>query len=316
MKVFICRRLPEEGLKELTEKCAVEINPYERALTPEELKDYIVDKEAILSVGDRIDAKIIDAAPRLKIISNYGVGYDNIDIEYAAKKGVIVTNLPTAVTQSTAEMTWALILAVARRITEADRLVRASESFLSSPTLLMGTHLFGKRLGIIGFGRIGQEVARRAIPFGMEVVYYDQRRQPAAETSIPATYVDFLDLLSTADVITLHVPLTPETRHLIAEKEFEVMKQSAIIINIARGPVIKENALIAALQSGRIKGAGLDVFEKEPFVPQELRKMNNVVLTPHLGTSTYETRVQMALMAGRNIIDVMNGKKPVNTVNL
>mgnify|MGYP000848133702 FL=1 len=315
MKVLITRKLPAEGIANLLAHCEVEINHADRALSTEELKEALADKEGVLCVGDRMDSAVLDAAPYLKIISNYGVGYDNIDVDYATKKEIVVTNLPQEVTHSTAEMTWALILALARRIVEADAHVRKRESFQTGPEVFLGTHLYGKRLGIIGLGRIGMEVARRALPFGMEVVYNGRNRREKEEAELPMSYLRLPELLATADVISVHVPLTNETYHLLDTQEFELMKETAFVINMSRGPVINEEALTVALTRGKIKGAGLDVFEQEPFVPLSLRKLNNVVLTPHLGTSTYETRVAMAKTAAQAIITVFDSGLPKNIIN-
>jgi glyoxylate reductase len=315
MRVLITRKLPEEGIASLFAHCEVEINYLDRPFSTEELKLAITDKDGVLCVGDTIDEAVLKAAPNLKVISNYGVGYDNIDVSYANKKGIIIANLPHEVTQSTAEMTWALILALARRVVEADTYVRSRDAFQTGPEVFVGTHLYGKRLGIIGLGRIGIEVARRAIPFGMEVVYSDCVRKVNEETKLPISYLTLPELLMTADIITVHVPLTTETYHLVDTKEFKMMKETAYIINISRGPVINEQALIKALIDGKIKGAGLDVFENEPSVPLSLRKLSNVVLTPHIGTSTYETRVAMAKRAVENIITVLHRGLPDNVIN-
>ena len=313
MKVLITQKLPVEDLARYFGGCELEINQGDSPLSPEELKTIIVDKDGLLCVGDRIDQALIDAAPRLKVISNFGVGYDNIDLDYAAQKGIIVTNLPHEVTQSTAEMTWALLLTLVRRTAEADAYVRSREFFPTGPGVMLGTNLYGKRLGIIGLGRIGTEVARRAIPFGMEVVHHSLQWVDDKDLVIPC--LSLTELLSTSDVITIHVPLTTGTYHLLDTEEFNLMKKTAFVINIARGPVINENALITALRDGKIKGAALDVFEKEPFVPQALREMRNVILTPHLGTAAYETRAAMAKTAAQAIMTVFKGGRPANIVN-
>lgn len=315
MKILVTRELPREGLIELLEKFEVEINYLDRRLTAEELRNAISDKDGILCVGDRIDSLTMDAALKLKVISNFGVGYDNIDTDYATKKGIIVANTPDSVTISTAEMTWALILAVSRRVVEADKSIRSTEKFNTSPLSLLGTDLYKKTLGIIGLGRIGTEVAKRAIPFGMQIKYFDVQRKLKVEEDIPVTFLPLPMLLATSDVITLHLPLTSNTHYLLDYKEFDIFKENSILVNIARGPVINEKALLNALVSKKIKGAGLDVFEKEPFIPQELRNLNNVVLTPHIGTATYEARVLMARDAAESIISSLSGEIPKNAVN-
>ena len=315
MRVLVTWRLPAEGLAELAKECQVEVNQLERVYTQEELKLALADKDAILGVFNRIDQEIIDAAPKLKIISNFGVGYDKIDIAYATKKGIVVTYLPDAVTESTAEMTWALLLALTRRIIEADQLARSSECFTWSPNLLLGNDLFGKRMGILGFGRIGQAVARRAIAFGMEVVYSGHRQTMEVEARLPATYLELEELLATADVISVHLPLSPATHHFIGQSQLELIKRSAVLVNMARGPIIDEVALINALQQGKLKGAALDVYEHEPEVPLALRELKNVVLAPHLGTATIETRIGMTRKAAQNILDFKRGLRPVDVVN-
>lgn len=297
------------------EKCKVEINPFDREFTREEFGEYLLGKDALLCVGDKIDKELLELAPDLKIICNYGVGYDNIDLNYASQRGIIVTNLPGVVTESTAEQTMALLLAVARRTVEADAYLRERGSFEPNPLNFMGSHLFGKRLGIVGLGRIGQAVARRAVSFGMKVSYYDHSRKYETEAEMNLEFLDFDKLLVLSDVITIHLPLTPETYHLFGHKEFARMKPSAIIVNIARGAVVDERALIDALKTGQIGGAGLDVFEYEPQVPKELLGFKNVVLTPHLGSATLETRIEMAAMASQSIIDYSEGKVPQNVVN-
>lgn len=314
-KVLVSRKLPIQGLQLLMEKCVVEINPFDRAFTREELGKYLTDKDALLCVGDKIDADLLDLNSSLKIISNYGVGYDNIDLRSASQRGIIVTNLPGVVTESTAEHTLALLLAVSRRVVEADAFLRVNECFESNPLNFMGSHLFGKSLGIVGLGRIGHAVARRAISFGMKVAYYSRSRKYESESEMNLEYLDFHKLLALSDVISIHLPLSAETYHLFGEEEFAAMKPSVIIINMARGPVIDEQALIVALKMGKIGGAGLDVFEKEPQVPEGLRNLKNVVLTPHIGSATLETRIAMALMASQKIIDLNEGRVPQNIVN-
>ncbi|HEY5594416.1 MAG TPA: D-glycerate dehydrogenase, partial [Nitrospiria bacterium] len=256
-----------------------------------------------------------ESNPRLRIVANYAVGYNNIDLKTAASKGIIVTNTPGVLTQATADLTWSLILSLARRVLEGDRLVRAGRWTGWSPTQLLGTDLSGKTLGIIGMGRIGQAVAQRAPGFGLRLIYHNRRRLPTRlEKKLAASYRPLSRLLATADIISLHLPLTPETRHLIDRRVLDRMKSTALLINTARGPIVDEKALVEALKNGKIAGVGLDVFEEEPRVQKGLLRRPNVVLLPHLGSATVETRTRMGFMVIENIQAVFNGKPAPNAV--
>lgn len=315
-KVFVTRRLPEPALEVLGKETDFEINPEDRVLTKKEIIAGVKDKDALLCLlTDKIDSEIMDASSRLKVISNYAVGFDNIDVKEATKRGIAVTNTPGVLTETTADLTWALLLAVARRIVEADNFVRAGKWKGWAPMQLLGTDVHGKTLGIVGLGRIGAAVARRAIGFNMKIVYYDERRNEEAEKELGIKHVTLDELLKTSDFVTIHVPLLPTTHHLIGERELNMMKPTAYLINTARGPVIDERALIKALQERKIAGAALDVFEREPEVPQELIKMSNVILVPHIGSASVETRTKMAMIAVENLLAVLRGEIPKNLVN-
>jgi glyoxylate reductase len=283
--------------------------------TPSALREGLCQADAaIVTLGDRIDAATIHAAARLKILANYAVGHNNIDLAAARQRGLIVTNTPDVLTDATADLTWALILATARRIVEGDALVRSGQWTGWSPTQLLGAEVSGKTLGIIGMGRIGQAVAQRAVGFRMELRYHT--RHPPATSSLPHEWEhrSLQDLLGEADVVTIHVPLTTATRHLIGARELAWMKPTAFLINTARGPIVDEGALVEALKRGTIAGAGLDVYEQEPAVHPALSQLKQVVLLPHLGSATLHARVQMGLVCVKNIDAVLEGLPAPNLV--
>ena len=317
MKVFVTRRIPEKGLRMLEERYDVVVNPEDRVLTKEEIIEGVRDADALLCLlTDPIDKDVIDAGKKLRIISNYAVGYNNIDVEYASKKGIIVTNTPGVLTETTADLAWALLMAVARRVVEGDRFMREGKFRGWAPMLMLGTDIHGKTLGIVGMGKIGQAVARRAVGFGMKVIYYSRKRKPEIEKEIGAEFVDLPTLMRESDFISLHVPLTPETKNMIDREMLELMKPEAYLINTARGEVIDEPYLIEMLKRKRIRGAALDVFWGEPLnVNPELYGLDNVVLAPHMGSASLETRTKMAVMAAQAIIDVFEGRNPKNRVN-
>ena len=316
MKVFISYRIPEAGLKKLRGKFELSVNGEERLLSKEELLDGIADADALLCVGNKIDRDVMDAGKKLKIIANYGVGYNNIDVDCATEKGIMVTNTPDVLTETTADLTWVLLMAIARRIAEADRFTRAGKFSKFDPYLLLGSDVYGKTLGIVGLGRIGQAVARRASGFDMKVLYYDV--QPAAqeiETRYKAKYVDLDTLLKQSDFVTLHVPLIDATHHLMDKDRLSLMKRTAFLINASRGAVVDEQALVKVLKEGGIAGAGLDVYEKEPQLSPGLTELDNVVLIPHLGSATLQTREAMAELAAENVVAGLAGETPPNLVN-
>jgi len=317
-KILVTRNLPGKALSKLMEKYEVELNTSSVSLSKKEIKEKIKGKQALLCLlTDTIDREIIDSAgDNLIIISNYAVGYNNIDVEYATYKGIMVTNTPDVLTETTADLAFGMILTIARRIVEADQFTREGKFKGWEPELLLGSDVYGKTLGIIGMGRIGKAVAKRATGFNMKLIYYDIQRLPESfEREFNITYVKLEELLSQADFITIHLPLLKETHHFIGERELSLMKPSSYIINTARGAIIDEKALIKALKKERIKGAALDVYEYEPAVPEELKKMSNVLLLPHIGSATFETRSRMAEIAVENIILALEGKMPLYILN-
>ena len=316
-KVLVTQRILPEALCYLTEHADYEIGAGRGILRKEKLIEKIRNKEGLLSLlVNTIDKEIIDSAPRLKIIANCAVGFDNIDLTAARKKGILVTNTPGVLTETTADLTWALIFAVARRIPKADRFTREKKFKGWALDLFLGKEISGKRLGIVGMGRIGRAVALRAQGFSMETVYSDSQRLTAEEEKkYKASSLDLSELLSTSEVITIHASLTPQTFHLISKEKINLMKKDAILINAARGPIVDEKALAEALEKKRIWGAGLDVYEREPKVEEKLLSLENVVLLPHIGSATYETRLKMAMMAARNLIQGLQGQRPDNLVS-
>ncbi len=317
MKILVTANLPEECLKPLEKEFKVTLNRANQPIPRFELLSKIFDKDGLLCmISDRIDEEVLERARNLKMIANCGVGYDNIDIQAATARGILVSNTPDVVTNSTADLTFSLLMACARRIVEADHIVRAGEFGSWIPFGFLGTEVSGKILGIVGMGAIGKAVARRAKGFNMPVLYFKRRRlTEAEELELNATYVDLPTLLRKSDFVSLHVDLNEETRGLIGRDELAMMKQSAYLINVARGPVVDELALVEALRDGAIKGAGLDVYEKEPELTKGLSELKNVVLLPHIGTATIETRTLMAELAVRNLIQGLKGQKPVTCIN-
>ncbi len=318
-KIFITRNLPERGLNLLYQNFGdenIKIYEGETPIPYEELLQEVSGIDALLCLlTDKIDAQIMEqAGPQLKIIANYAVGFDNIDIAEATRRKIIVTNTPGVLTETTADLAWALLMASARRLGEGERLVRASQWAGWNPTLLLGMDVHGKTLGIFGMGRIGQAVARRALGFNMRIIYYDIN-EPKLSPDIKATRVDKETLLKESDFISIHCPLTRATYHAFGIEEFKKMKRTACIINTSRGPVIHEEALVQALNEGLIFSAGLDVFEKEPEIHPDLLNCPNAVLIPHLGSASVETRSRMAEIAAKNIIARLNGQIPPNAVN-
>ncbi|OQZ01932.1 MAG: D-glycerate dehydrogenase [Candidatus Brocadia sp. UTAMX1] len=316
--VFITRQIPEEGITLLKNSClTVEMNPYDRSLTYDEILQHVEGRDAIVTMlSDRIDARLINNAKNLKIIANYAVGYDNIDVKAATARGIVVANTPGVLTDSTADMAWALLFSVTRRIVEGDKLTRAGKFTGWAPMMLLGGDLVGKTLGIIGAGRIGTAMAMRSRGWEMRVLYTTRSsRNAILEENLHAKRVDLETLLKESDFISIHAPLSEKTRHLIGAKELSLMKRTAYLINTGRGAVINEVALISALRNKRIAGAGLDVYEEEPKLKPGLAELDNVVLAPHLGSATIETRTKMSLMAAENIFAVLNRQKPPNCVN-
>jgi D-3-phosphoglycerate dehydrogenase len=292
------------------------MNPKDAPLEPRELIEACREVEGLMASGTRVSAEVLEHAPRLRVVANVGVGYDNIDVAACTRRRIAVTNTPEVLTETTADLSFALLMAAARRIVEADRYVREGHWHYWQWECLWGTDLYRKTLGIYGLGRIGKAVARRARGFSMRVLYHDLvRPTPAVEQELGAQFVDRETLLREADFLSLHVPLTPATHHLISAREFAMMKPAAFLINAARGKVVEEAALVEALEAKQIAGAGLDVFEYEPEVQPALLAMPNVVLAPHLGSATSETRLAMAMLAAENLLAALEGCRPPNPVN-
>ncbi len=317
--IYITREIPEIGINMLREK-GWDLYIHQSELPPsrEEILKRVKGATAILSLlTDKIDKEVFDSAgSSLKIVANYAVGYDNIDVEEATNRGIIVTNTPRVLTDTTADMAWTLLMAVARRVVEGDKYARSGYFKTWHPTLSLGSDIHGKTLGIVGFGRIGRSIAKRATGFSMNTLYFDPvKAPPEVERDLNAKGVDLETLLRESDFIVIAAKLTPANKHLFSRETFQKMKDTAYIVNIARGPIIKEDDLVLALKEGWIKGAALDVFEHEPHIHPELIKMDNVVLTPHIGSASEETRNKMAILAAQSIIDVLEGRVPQNIVN-
>ncbi len=319
--IFVTRPIPQSGIQLLVEAFgeeSVTVSPHDRVITREELLEGVKGMDALLPIlTDPIDADVMDAAgPQLQIIANYAVGYDNIEIAAATERGIPVTNTPGVLTDTTADLTWSILMCAARRISESERYLRAGQWTGWGPQVMLGVDVHGKTLGIFGMGRIGKAVARRAAGFNMRIIYHDKHRlEPALEKELSATYVDMAVLLAESDFISVHVPLHPDTTHAFSTEEFRAMKETACLINTSRGPVIDEAALAQALRAGEIFAAGLDVFEEEPKVPPALLECENAVLIPHLGSASRETRAKMAEMAASNIVARLRGETPPNCVN-
>ena len=308
--VLVTRRLPASVLAKLELGCDVDLHPGPNGLSPHALQDRVKGKAGLVClVTDRIDRAVIDAGTDLRVITNVAVGYDNVDARYARTRDVIVTNTPDVLTEATAEFTWGLILSITRRITEGDRLIRAGRWKGWALDFMLGTELQGKRLGVVGPGRIGRAVAARAEAFGMDVVLAG-----TGTTSSSGQSVSLDELLATSDVVSLHVPMTEQTRHLIDRRALTRMKRTGYLVNASRGTVVDEAALVWALGQHLIAGAALDVYEREPVVHQGLLSFENVVLTPHLGSGTREARTAMAELAVANVVAVLGGKPPLTLV--
>lgn len=314
--LYVTRLLPETVMLALRERYTLVSNPEEDHIpTNEDRRKGFAQADAVIcTLADPITDELLAAAPRLKIVANYAVGYNNIDVAAATRRGIVVTNTPDVLTDATADLAWALMLAVSRRIVEGDQWVRAGTWPGWAPTQMLGTDVTGKTLGIIGMGRIGRAVAQRAQGFRMSVLYAARHPcQPSADTT-GWTHRPLNEVLAHSDFVSLHVPLTDATRHLIGRNNLARMKPTAILINTARGPVVDEAALLTALQDGTIAGSGLDVYEREPAVQKGLERLTNVVLLPHLGSATQNTRIKMGLICLENIAAVLEGQTPPNPV--
>ena len=319
MKVFVSRRIPGKTLdKLLNSEHEVTVSEFDRPLKADEFLERAKGADAVLSLlSDKIDSEVIDAiGPQLKIVSNYAVGFDNIKIDDATAKGVVVTNTPSdEVNESVAEHAWALMLALARRVVEADESTRRGAYKGWEPGIFLGVNMIGKTLGIVGMGRIGTMTARRANGFNMKVLYNKRSPDPEAEKELGVEFAELDKIYAESDFISLHVPLTKETRHMINKDAFGKMKKGVILVNTARGAVVSEADLVSALRDGKVGGAGLDVFDNEPNINPELVAMENVILTPHIASATWEARDKMGEQAVSAILDVLGGDKPGNLVN-
>ncbi len=316
-RILITRMLPREAISLAQSRAAVDLYTGPQPLPKAELASRLRDKVGMVClITDTIDAGVLTSAPELKVVANVAVGYNNIDMATATARGIVVTNTPDVLTETTADFAWALLMATARRVVEADRYVRAGKFTQWEWELLWGSDVNGKTLGILGFGRIGKAMARRARGFGMRVLYHDAvRADAAAERELGVTYVDKATLLKESDFVTLHTLLSPQTRHLIGAAELRQMKRTAYLINAARGPIVNEAELVQALKEGWIAGAGLDVYEEEPKVQPGLLSLSNVVLAPHIASASHETRLRMATLAVENCLAVLEGKTPPTPVN-
>lgn len=316
-KIFLTRPIPPASMELLKQEAELTYNPDDRVLSREELIAGMAGQDALLcTLMDGIDGELLDTNPNLKIVANYAVGYNNIDVAAASARNIPVTNTPGVLTDSTADMAWALMFTIGRRVLEGDQLVRSRKWQGWGPMQLLGQDITGATLGLIGFGRIGKAMVQRAKGFDMKVVYWNRTRlSEAEETEMGISYASREEVLAQADFVSLHVALTPDTTHLIGAAEFAAMKSTAYLINTARGPVVDEKALVAALKSGSIGGAGLDVFEKEPILEPELYDLANVVIPPHLGSATIGTRTKMGNMAAENCFAACRGDRPPNLVN-
>ncbi len=314
-KVLVTREIPSAGLRVLKpfDVSVLHERPPERG----ELVDAVRGVSGVLSTAtEKVDGEVMDAAgDGLRVVANMAVGYDNVDVQAASERGVVVTNTPGVLDETTADVAFMLLLAAARRLGEGERLLRDGLWEWWGPRQLMGRDVWGKKLGILGFGRIGQAVARRAKGFGMEILYHNRSRKEEAEQELGARYLDLDEMLETADFVSVHTPLTDETHHLIGAKELGRMKPEAILVNTSRGPVVDEAALADALAEGRIFAAGLDVYEEEPKVHPRLLKLENAVLAPHIGSASVETRDKMAVLAAENLVAVLRGEEPKTPVN-
>jgi len=313
-KVFITRPLPAAAIERIATRCAVTMNPEDARLPPAQVAEACREAEGLVASGTPVNLEVLEQARHLRVVSTVGVGFDNIDVPACTRRRILVTNTPGVVTEATADLSFALLMAVARRLVEADRYVREGRWHSWQWGNMWGTNPSGKTLGIMGLGRIGQAMARRARGFSMRIIYYSVDR-PTPEQELGAQYVDRETLLREADFLSIHVPLAPDTHHLISATELNLMKPTAFLINTSRGKVVEEAALVEALRSKRIAGAGLDVFEFEPQIHPALLAMPNVVVTPHMGTATGETRLAMAMLAAENLLTALAGQRPPNLVN-
>lgn len=317
-KVLVTRMIPRAGIELLETCCEVEINTEDRSLTRDELLDRVRDKSGVIGLmADRIDSEFFNAAPNLRGYANFAVGYDNIDVAEATKRRIPVSNTPDVLTDATAELAWSLLFAVARRVVELDAVMRSGQWPGWGPLQFLGADVSGKTLGIVGAGRIGSAMALMSKGFRMPVIYTNSsgRRNEVLEKELGACLVSFEELLERSDYVSLHAPLTPQSKHLFNSQSFACMKKTAILVNTGRGPLIKEDDLVQALQEGVISGAGLDVYEFEPRMAKGLAALPNTVLLPHIGSATETTRTIMATLAARNLLAMLRNEQPETCLN-
>ncbi|HVC79378.1 MAG TPA: D-glycerate dehydrogenase [Chloroflexota bacterium] len=316
-RVFLSRELPAAVMVALRERCDLTANPESRVLDKAELIAATTGMDGLLCLlTDTIDAEVLDIQPRLKVVSNYAVGFNNVDVLAATKRDIPVTNTPGVLTETTADFAFALLMAVARRVVEGDRYTRAGKYKEWAPLLMIGADIHGKTLGLVGAGRIGLAMARRARGFSMRVLYSDVHPAPADQAvALGLERVSLEELLARADFVSVHAPYMPETHHLIGAPQLSQMRATAFLINSARGPLVDETALVAALRAGRIAGAGLDVYEHEPALAPGLAELDNVVLAPHAASASLETRTRMGMLAVENLMAVLEGRRATHTVN-
>jgi glyoxylate reductase len=316
--VLVTRRVPERVQRHLAGRCRLEVWEGEGVMPRGELLERVAGKAGMMAMlTDRVDGELLDrAGPGLRVVANFAVGFDNLDLEACTARGVLATNTPDVVTEATADLAWALLLAAARRVAEGHRFLRARTPWIWGPEFFLGFEVHGKTLGVIGLGRIGQAVARRAAGFGMPVLYTARRRlDPEREAALGVAWRELDQLLAEADFVSIHTGLSPATHHLIGPERLARMKPTAVLVNTARGPIVDEAALAEALRAGRLGAAGLDVFEREPEVHPALLELANVTIVPHLGTATLETRVAMGMMAADNLLAALDGRRPPNLLN-
>jgi glyoxylate reductase len=314
--VLITRPVQQAAIDEVAKHCEVRVHAVDEPMSPDVLAKAMRDVDAVMPCGLKVSREAIEGATKLRVVANIGAGYDNIDVEACTRRRILVTNTPDVLTESTADLAFALTLAVARRVVEGDHFVRHENWPHWQWNFMWGSEMNGKTLGLYGFGRIGQAMARRGRGFSMRILYHSRNRAPAkVEKELAAQWVDRETLMRESDFLSLHVPLTPETRHSVGRREFLLMKPTAYVINTARGPVMDEEALVQTLQAGKLAGAGLDVYEQEPKVHPALIAMKNVVLLPHIGSATADTRLHMALLASVNLLAALDGKRPPNLLN-
>src|SRR6266516_2963664 len=317
MKVYVTRPVFDGAIDRLRREFAVELNTEDRILTKQELIAHLRDKDGALTLlTDAIDLELLQSTPRLKVVANFAVGFNNVAVDSATQLGVAVTNTPGVLTETTADFAWTLLMAAARRVVEADKFARAGKFKAWGPKMFLGYDIYGKTLGLIGLGRIGQAVARRASGFNMKVVFHDAEPIPEQVLQdLRVTPVPLEELLRISDFISVHVPLLAETKHLLSDRTFAMMKPTCVVVNTSRGPVVDEKALVRALKNGKIAAAALDVFEREPEIEPELFDIDNVVIAPHIASASHETRLKMCMMAAENLLASLKGNRPPNLVN-